>query len=456
MNPDRAVPSLLKLVSRFLVLVVAITPLRALADDEHDIMFVIDNSASMRENDRTYRAPQALIDTLWRLDANTRIGIILFGSDPELVAPLTPIVPANRPALMAATDRVRYSGRRSNPAGAVERALYHLRFDGRATASKWIVLLSDGNVDVGSPRRTRDLQKWLEEDLTQAAIDDGVRIIGIAFTDGADHRLLEHVASRTGGEFVPVFNDRDVTRGFRRVVERIERTPPPREEVFPNGESPTRGAEGEVEAIEPSPPGEVMPQRNREKPRSWWSSALVWVAGLAALAVVGGLGLLLLLRLGHRSVPVGPVRKAILLDRSGVSGRARYDLDGVPVVIGRRPGDPGPDAVRIVIDRKTISRRHAVVVFRDFSYWLADQGTKNGTFVNGERIVGQRKLEHGDVVTIEDFDFEFRIPDAEEEDRTLYRGEDVEETVFKSEELSIPGTPASAQDENEDSGQVAG
>ena len=47
----------------------------------------------------------------------------------------------------------------------------------------------------------------------------------------------------------------------------------------------------------------------------------------------------------------------------------------------------------------TVSRNHAVLVERDGSYFVEDEGSLNGTFVNRHRI-DKAELENGDEVQV--------------------------------------------------------
>ena len=434
------------LIVRALLLIGLLSaPARVFAD-ENDVIFVIDNSAGMREHDSSYRVPQAIIDSIYRLDGHIRVGIVLFDAEPTLAVPLTPVTPANRAMLMAGTDQVRYTGRRTNPAAAVERAIYHLRFDSRAGAGKWIVLVSDGRVEIGNRRRNRDLQKWLEQDLAQAAVDERIRLIGMAFARADDHRVLQQLAVRTNGEFLPVFSSGDIERGFEHAIELIRTSPPisaeggVAESTEGGGEPAGPPALGSADAPKPveraDPPAPDGATSLLRRPWVW-----VW-GGIAVLGVMIVIGFLAF-RV-RRYAPItasGPTRKALLIDRTGVSGQHRYEIEGQAVIIGRKAVDPRHGAQSVVINRRTISRRHAAITFHHYSYWIADQGTKNGTYVNGQRIVEQTKLGHGDVVKVDDFEFEFRLPDAEEEDCTIYAEEDVDATVYKSDEVEIACPP---------------
>ena len=65
----------------------------------------------------------------------------------------------------------------------------------------------------------------------------------------------------------------------------------------------------------------------------------------------------------------------------------------VSVVIGRSSDD-----AQLVIDDEQVSRRHALVACDGVEFTLSDLGSRNGTFVNGEKIDGPYSLKHGDVI----------------------------------------------------------
>src|SRR6266545_1962902 len=67
----------------------------------------------------------------------------------------------------------------------------------------------------------------------------------------------------------------------------------------------------------------------------------------------------------------------VLEVRSG-SARAQARPDQ-PLVIGRERG------CQLVVDDPLVSRRHAEVVFAEDGWLLRDLGSRNGTFVEGQR-----------------------------------------------------------------------
>jgi hypothetical protein len=56
----------------------------------------------------------------------------------------------------------------------------------------------------------------------------------------------------------------------------------------------------------------------------------------------------------------------------------------------------------IRLDDTFISGEHAVIMLRDGGWWIADQGSTNGTAVNDQPVRGEAELRPGDVVAIGD------------------------------------------------------
>ena len=88
------------------------------------------------------------------------------------------------------------------------------------------------------------------------------------------------------------------------------------------------------------------------------------------------------------------IKGPALVVRSG-GGRAgeTFELSAEQTTIGRSPD------CDIFLDDVTVSRNHAVLVERDRHFFVEDQGSLNGTFVNRRRIDNQ-ELENGDELQI--------------------------------------------------------
>jgi pSer/pThr/pTyr-binding forkhead associated (FHA) protein len=63
-------------------------------------------------------------------------------------------------------------------------------------------------------------------------------------------------------------------------------------------------------------------------------------------------------------------------------------------LIGREPESA------IWVDSSLVSRRHARLMVDDVGLTVEDLGSHNGTFVNGERLAGLRRLVHGDEIRV--------------------------------------------------------
>jgi two-component system, NtrC family, response regulator AtoC len=84
------------------------------------------------------------------------------------------------------------------------------------------------------------------------------------------------------------------------------------------------------------------------------------------------------------------------------------------VVIGR-----APDA-DVVLEDTAVSRHHAVIAMEDGRATLRDLGSQNGTHVDGVRVVGERGLRSGAVVTVCNTQLVFHGPrDPDQRDRSL-------------------------------------
>src|SRR3954466_9826123 len=87
-----------------------------------------------------------------------------------------------------------------------------------------------------------------------------------------------------------------------------------------------------------------------------------------------------------------------LLYRDGSGSQAFVELSGGRVTIGRRAGND----VALGWDAQ-VSRVHAELTRMGDDWVLCDEGmSHNGTFVNGERVRGRRRLRSGDAISVGD------------------------------------------------------
>ena len=75
--------------------------------------------------------------------------------------------------------------------------------------------------------------------------------------------------------------------------------------------------------------------------------------------------------------------------------KLRYMINQAEIEIGKASHN------NIVIADPTVSNTHAILMVRDGGYSIVDLGSRNGTFVNGERLgTHSHTLRHGDAIQL--------------------------------------------------------
>ncbi len=115
--------------------------------------------------------------------------------------------------------------------------------------------------------------------------------------------------------------------------------------------------------------------------------------------------------------PSSKGQKAFLVDSNNCTSIERYAFSEKPVMIGRIEASDSEVYDSIVIPDVTIGRRHAVIEYDEGAYWLQDQGSVNGSFVNGQRIEERYRLKDGDKIRIHKFSFRFELESAYDQNR---------------------------------------
>jgi pSer/pThr/pTyr-binding forkhead associated (FHA) protein len=75
--------------------------------------------------------------------------------------------------------------------------------------------------------------------------------------------------------------------------------------------------------------------------------------------------------------------------RTGPTPGQVFELSANEMTLGREPGN------EITINDAEISRKHARLSLQAGTYMLEDLGSTNGTFVNGQRLMGPHALRAG-------------------------------------------------------------
>lgn len=408
------------------------------AAQPRDILLVLDNSGSMKRNDPARLTADAVRGFITRQAPDTRVGIMLFADNPRLVAPLTDVNAAAGERVVSSLGQLNYSGRWTEIAEAVERAIYELRVNGREDALKAVVLMTDGIIDTGNAERDRIRSEWLRSSLVLEAQRHDIRIYGLAFTEQADFLLLQFLAQATGGEYFRALVPEDLAPVLGRIEASLDRaaaTAPANaaaaEPAAPANEPPAAEAQPEPERIVyTGPAAEDRPAEPAARDGTADHGVLLWLlAGLAVLFLLAGAGWWALrhwnaagLLQGEKAGQEDHGPRAVLYDVHDPSDIKRYELAARPVVIGRVGGsDPAMDY--IVVEERTVGRWHATIERRGQSFWIRDEGSVNGTFVNENRVTTEHPLKHGDMVRVHKHEFEFVIPELFDSDRTVLANE---------------------------------
>ena len=149
-----------------------------------------------------------------------------------------------------------------------------------------------------------------------------------------------------------------------------------------------------------------------------------WLLTIFAAGVAVAFLSVTAMRRRNREAPEAPAPpeffpKAFLNDLGGVTENPSYELGETLTVIGRVEGSEDEGVNYVVIPEPTVGRRHALIEFRNHCFWINDQNSLNGTFINDQRIDGDTRLNHGDRIRFHCHEFEFLLLDMIESDQTM-------------------------------------
>ena len=425
-----------------------------------DVVLVLDNSGSMKGNDPGFLAKQAVSKFVSELDDDTRVGIIIFAAKVDYAVTLKQLDVASRGEILRSLDSIDYRGQFTNSPDAIERAIYALKSDQREDATQSIVFMTDGIVDTGNAEVDTEKTKWMREELAADAADSGIKIFGIAFTENADFFLIQSLAKKTDGEYFRALAPEDLAGVFEKIDAKLaappppEPAPPPAVTLAPPPPSAALGpcmstldaderiafeemaqesgitAEAFCNEMMQAPPGTAVVVPPMDAVAVDDDIAGLIVLAVVALGIVGVIVVLVLFVIHRRKSEPGMVQvaaavpevvpEAFLKDIHGVTDEPAIQLGSKPMMIGRVAGNDPEHLDYFVVNRGTVGRRHAIIKYRDFSFWAIDQGSVNGTYLNGERIQGERQLKHGDQLKFHKYEFEFSMPEMEDAGHTVF------------------------------------
>ncbi len=388
-------------------------------DPTMDLVFVIDNSGSMRKNDPKFITPEVVSTFVEQLPENAQVGMVLFDQKARLLTPMTPLAyPRDRQQVIDSLRKIDYKGLFTNTPIGIERALYELKTNGREESQRGIIFITDGIVDTGDPAKDRELTQWLKDDVTAKCKQEGIRIFGIALTEQADFSLIQALAARTNGEYFRTFVAGEIS-GVLKQIQALMKPPEPEQlpELAPLPLLPVPAEEEPKkaeQAMEPVSPPAPAPEQNEQVVVTEKSAWIISIA-LAALVLVllGALIFFFFHNTRRRGVlPVSEAKElnipeAYIEDKGEIlaDGISQVKLEKETIKIGRGQLND------LVIDAPAISGFHATIEFRNMSFYLEDQRSTNGTMLNERRLDANQhvRLKDGDRITFATHPFLFKV-----------------------------------------------
>ncbi len=393
-----------------------------------DVIFVIDNSGSMKKNDPQFITPNVVNTFVQQLPSNTQVGMVIFDSTARMLKPLTLLSDARaRQEFIDSSKKIDYRGQFTNTPAGVERALYELKMNGRKKARKGIIFITDGIVDTGNKKKDAELTQWLKQDVAGQSKQLGVRIFGIALTEAADFSLIQSLATRTDGEYYRTYSAAEISMLLKQIQLRMTPPPPLKPALAPLPLLP-EPAEQAARAIGPAQPVPAR-QSTPSPPPATESPALpaaktVVVTEKSALLISLTMALVIILliaallfffiqftkRKGPEpalAVKAAVIPEARLEDVDGICTDVSLLLDKERINIGRSKKND------IVIAQPAVSSFHATIEFRNMAFFLEDQRSTNGTMLNNQRMKPNDpvRLKSGDHITFANFNFTFTVSD---------------------------------------------
>lgn len=404
-------------VLALLLLCAAAMPARA----SEDVVLLLDNSAGMRNVAARFQTARAAHDFVDHQAPGTRVALVAFAATPTVLLPLTADDARGRAQLRAALRRLDYRDANPDVTAGVRQALYELVMNGKNDAGKSIVVISAG--EGGAQRAAdRDQTRWLTQSLVPAAIFNRVRVFSIVPGAKADAFALRPVAMNTGGAYYAPTNAAELAEALQQVRTTLELPLAAAAPPLPPNLKLSAMATGQNGVPQAGNFATPLTQRSPPPSRMRWLWLVLVIAVLVAAAGIYAAWNTRSLRRPRKPqtppAPAGEGPRAVLYDISNPNDIRRFELGERATLLGRVAGYD-PEVQYILVKEKTVGRCHAVIERRGHSFWLMDQGSINGTFVNNERINADRALKHGDIVAIHRHEFEFMIPDYFESESTV-------------------------------------
>lgn len=197
-------------------------PFLVIADKELplDAVVIMDSSGSMKKTDpRELRKPAAKL-FISLLGNEDRLSVVSFSDNAYPITFLTQLnSERNKNRSLDATDRISSKGIYTNIYAAINKGINFLKKSQSLERDPIIVLMSDGQMDVGDDVQSQSLRDQIRTELIPLLKQHKIKIYSIAFTEHSDQTLLQEIADATDGRYALAASDDVLHKVFAKIFE---------------------------------------------------------------------------------------------------------------------------------------------------------------------------------------------------------------------------------------------
>ncbi len=184
-----------------------------------DLIISLDTSGSMQRSDPGNLRAEALELLPDIMRASDRIGLLGFDETASIRIPLTP-APELRGRMGRIISKIPARGRHTNLFSALELPLHILPGEGKGTG--FIILLTDGKMDTGSPREDRLLEERILKELIPRMKRKKIRLFAVVLSGEPDSSVFpERITSASGGGTFRISNSREIHMALSQIFSEI-------------------------------------------------------------------------------------------------------------------------------------------------------------------------------------------------------------------------------------------
>lgn len=188
-----------------------------------DTVVIMDSSGSMKQTDpKQLRKPAAKL-FISLLDAEDRLSVVSFSNQAWPITYLTQLKAEKQlNQALRATDKISHKGMNTNIHSAISKGIEFLKDSDQINREPIIILMSDGQMDVGNTEKSAQLREQIFEDLLPQLIEHNIKIYSIAFTEASDQELLQEIAEATDGRYALAASDEVLHKIFSKIFEQTK------------------------------------------------------------------------------------------------------------------------------------------------------------------------------------------------------------------------------------------